>query len=114
MKQGKVWGETIEVKSNEDFSLHRLVIKAGGICSKHKHDFKYNGFFVETGKLIIRAWKNDYDLVDETILTDLGYTEVAPHEYHQFEAIEDTVCYEFYFQKPISEDIVRESCGFVK
>ena len=63
---------------------------------------------------MIKTWKSDYDLVDETILKDLDYTEVAPPEYHQFEALEDTVCYEFYFNHPIFEDIIRENRGFTK
>jgi quercetin dioxygenase-like cupin family protein len=113
-KHGKVWGSTREIRKTENFSLHRLFINAGGVCSKHKHNYKFNGFFVESGKLLIRTWKSDYDLVDETILTDLGYTEVAPPEYHQFEALEDTVCYEFYFNHSISEDIIRENRGFTK
>lgn len=114
VKHGKVWGSTTEIRKTENFSLHRLYIKSGGVCSKHKHNFKFNGFFVESGKLLIKTWKSDYDLVDETILKDLDYTEVAPPEYHQFEALEDTVCYEFYFNHPMSEDIIRENRGFTK
>jgi len=114
IKHGKVWGDTVEIKKTESFSLHRLSIKNGGVCSKHKHDFKFNGFFIEKGKLLIRTWKNDQGLIDETILTDFQYTEVAPLEYHQFEALEDTVCYEFYFNHPIFEDITRENQGFYK
>ena len=114
IKYGKVWGSTIEVKKTENFSLHRLSIRAGGVCSKHKHDFKINGFFIEKGKLLIRTWKDSQGLIDETILTDSQYTEVDPLEYHQFEALEDTICYEFYFNNPISEDIIRESQGFDK
>ncbi len=63
---------------------------------------------------MIRTWKNDQGLIDETILTDSQYTEVAPLEYHQFEALEDTICYEFYFNHSIFEDITRESQGFYK
>jgi len=114
VKHGKIWGTTQEIKSTDAFSLHRLFIKEGGTCSKHKHDFKFNGFFVEKGKLLIRIWKEDQDLIDETILKDLEYTEIAPPEYHQFEALEDTICYEFYFNPPISEDISRENSGFLK
>ena len=114
VKYGKVWGYTTEIKKTESFSLHRLSIKAGGVCSKHKHDFKINGFFIEKGKLLIRTWKDGQGLIDETTLTDLQYTEIAPPEYHQFEALEDTICYEFYFNYPIFEDIIRETQGFYK
>ena len=114
IKYGKIWGETTEIKRTESFSLHRLFIKSGGTCSKHKHNFKINGFFVESGKLLIRTWKDDQGLIDETILKDLDYTEVIAPQYHQFEALQDTICYEFYFNRPISEDIFRESQGFMK
>ena len=114
IKHGKVWGHTQEIKATATFSLHRLFVKAGGTCSKHRHDFKINGFFVEKGKLLIRTWKEAQNLIDETILQDQEYTEVPPPDYHQFEALEDTVCYEFYFHAPISEDIHRKNSGFLK
>ena len=114
IKYGKIWGDTTEIKRTESFSLHRLFIKSGGTCSKHKHNFKFNGFFVESGKLLIRTWKEDQELIDKTVLGDFEYTEVAPLEYHQFEALEDTICYEFYFNCPISEDITRETQGLMK
>ncbi len=95
-----------------DLSL--LVITKGGVCSKHKHKYKWNGFFVEKGALVIRVWKNNYDLVDETVLTDGMYTKVAPGEYHQFEALEDTVAFELYWAEFDHEDIERETVGFSK
>jgi hypothetical protein len=45
--------------------------------------------------MIIRVWKNNYDLVDETLLKAGQYTKVAPGEYHQFEAITDCIAFEF-------------------
>jgi len=114
IKQGKIWGSTNEIKSTENFSLHRLRINKGGTCSKHKHNFKINGFFVESGRLLIRTWKDDQGLIDKTILENYDYTEVAALQYHQFEALEDTICYEFYFNNPLSEDIFRETQGFIK
>ena len=66
---------------------------------------------MEKGKLKITAWKNDYDLVDVTILTDGEATTVPPREYHTFEALEDSVCYEIYWVELSDKDIVRENCG---
>lgn len=48
-------------------------------------------FFVESGKLLIRVWQNDYDLVDETVLGPGEYTKVKPGVQHQFECLEDAV-----------------------
>ena len=68
MKAGKVWGQTELLEANGVLEFHRIEAAAGGVCSKHKHKFKWNGFFVESGEMIIRVWKGDYDLVDETYL----------------------------------------------
>ena len=86
---GKVWGQTELVFANSNIEFHRIDIKKGGVCSKHKHNFKFNGFYCMAGQLLIRTWKNDYDLVDETVLNSGDFMSVAPGEYHQFEALED-------------------------
>jgi mannose-6-phosphate isomerase-like protein (cupin superfamily) len=114
MKAGKVWGVTELLEANGVLEFHRIEAKAGGVCSKHKHKYKWNGFFVESGKMIIRVWKNSYDLVDETLLEAGQYTKVAPGEYHQFEAVEDCVAFELYWAEFDHNDIERESVGFSK
>jgi quercetin dioxygenase-like cupin family protein len=111
MKQGKIWGSTEEVIDIPQFSLHRLDIQKNHTCSEHKHDYKFNGFYVETGKLLIKIWKNDYDLVDKTILGPNEKTIVKPDEFHQFVALEDTIAYEYYWCELQSHDIVRRTCG---
>jgi len=114
MIAGKVWGKTEMLEANHVLEFHRIVIKKGGVCSKHKHKYKWNGFFVEQGSLLIRVWKGNYDLVDETILEDGQYTKVSPGEYHQFEALRDTVAFEIYWAQLDHEDIERETVGFIK
>ena len=84
------------------------------MCSKHLHEYKWNGFFVEKGKLLIRVWQKDYDLCDETILTDGMYTKVKPGLLHQFEVLEDTIAYELYWAEFPEKDICRDTVGFVK
>ena len=111
MKAGKMWGQTELLEANGMLEFHRIEAVAGGVCSKHKHKFKWNGFYVESGKLLIRVWKNGYDLVDETTLTAGQYTKVAPGEYHQFEAVEDTVAFELYWAEFDHNDIERETVG---
>ena len=111
IKQGKIWGNTQPIFLKNNVEIHRVEIDAGGYCSKHKHEYKYNAFFVEKGKLKVTVWKNDYDLIDETILSDQELSIVNPQEYHMFEAIEDTIAYEIYWTEISSSDIVRESHG---
>lgn len=112
---GKVWGTTEQILANNVLELHKVHIKKGGICSKHKHEHKINGFYVQEGKLLIRVWKNDYDLTDETIIKTNEFTQVKPGEFHQFEALEDTVAFELYWTATINHnDIVRESVGCLR
>lgn len=111
IKQGKVWGNTQSILLKNNVEIHRIEIDAGGYCSKHKHEHKYNAFFIEKGKLKITIWKNDYDLIDETILSDQELSIVSPQEYHMFHAIEDTIAYEIYWTEISSSDIIRENHG---
>lgn len=113
-KSGKVWGTTSPIEVNNSLEFHKIEMNAGGICSKHKHDFKWNGFYVESGSLLIRVWQQDYDLVDETVLMAGEYTKVKPGLYHQFEVLESGVAYELYWTELMHQDIVRENHGKMK
>ena len=108
---GKVWGTTQPIETNNQFEFHRIDIKAGFECSKHKHVHKFNGFYLVSGQLEIHVWKNDYDLVDVTVLNAGDYTKVSPGEFHKFVCKEDSVCFETYWVEFNHNDIVRESVG---
>lgn len=112
IKSGKVWGQTELIFSNPALEFHRILANANTHCSKHQHQHKWNGFYVESGKLVIRVWKNDYDLIDETVLEAGDFTAVAPGEYHQFEALADTVAFELYWAAALDpSDIKRDTVG---
>ena len=111
---GKVWGTTELVERNGVLEFHRIVTKAGGVGSKHLHEYKWNGFFVESGSLLIRVWQKDYDLCDETVLKAGDYTKVKPGLLHQFECLEDAVAYELYWAEFPEKDICRDTVGFQK
>ena len=112
MIAGKVWGETELIEANNALEFHRIEMRTGGVCSKHKHEFKWNGFYVESGSMLVRVWQNDYDLVDETILTAGCYTKVKPGLYHQFECLKAGVAFELYWAEFNHNDIVRETVGY--
>ena len=114
MIAGKVWGTTELVERNGVLEFHRIVTKAGGVCSKHLHEYKWNGFFVESGSLLIRVWQKDYDLCDETVLKAGDYTKVKPGLLHQFECLEDAIAYELYWTEFPEKDICRDTVGFQK
>ena len=114
MKAGKVWGLTEQIEMNGVLEFHRIEMNKGGVCSKHLHEFKWNGFYVESGRMLIRVWQNDYDLVDETILNSGDFMSVAPGEYHQFEALDDCIAFELYYAHFDHDDIQRETVGELK
>ena len=89
MKAGKIWGQTELIHANGVLEFHRIEYKAGFKCSEHKHRYKWNGFYVESGKMLVRVWQNgDQDgLVDETILEAGDFTQVKPGKVHQFEGL---------------------------
>ena len=75
MKAGKIWGKTELIHANGVLEFHRIEFKAGYKCSEHKHKYKWNGFFVESGIMKVSVWQKDYDLVDETILKPVFFDE---------------------------------------
>ena len=113
-KAGKIWGETELILSNNACEFHRIDYKKGGVCSKHLHEWKWNGFYCMSGRLKIKVWQKDYDLCDETVLKAGDYTKVKPGLLHQFECLEDAIAYELYWAEFPEKDICRDTVGFQK
>ena len=112
MIAGKIWGTTELVHSNNTFEFHRIEFKSGYKCSEHKHQFIWNGFYVEEGQMLIRVWQHDQDnLVDETVLSAGQFTQVRPGLVHQFEGLQDGVAFELYWAEFHHDDIVRRTVG---
>ena len=108
---GKVWGDTSVLIQTPLVELHRINIKAGYKCSEHKHEHKWNGFYVISGVLEIHVAKNNYDLTDVTTLRAGDFTSVRPGEFHWFNCVEDCSALELYYPESLSEDIVRRNVG---
>lgn len=110
MKAGKVWGKTEAIFARNNVEIHRIEVEKGGYCSKHRHDHKWNMFFVESGELEVVVWKGD-DSHDSTLLLSGDNTAVPPGESHQFRAVTDVIAYEVYWTELNTNDIVRETIG---
>jgi len=110
MKENKIWGETRLIWSGNNTETHQIKIKKGGYCSKHKHLYKYNLFYIDRGKLLIETWKEN-GIVDETLLIPGESTIVGPGQYHRFKALEQTNALEVYWVDLKEGDIIREDCG---
>lgn len=111
MISGKVWGRTFLVYSDDHCEVQYMECNKGKKCSEHEHRHKFNIFWCISGKIKIKVWKNDYDLVDETILEPYQSMQVKYGEYHTFEVLEDAQVLEVYYVKLLLDDIVRRSCG---
>jgi len=111
MKYNKIWGTTSPIFCLNNVEVHRIEINTGGYCSKHIHKHKYNMFFVESGKLEVKQWQADSELIDRTILSTGEQTIVSPGVPHQFHALENTIAYELYWVSLEGEDIIRETHG---
>jgi quercetin dioxygenase-like cupin family protein len=104
-KFGKIWGFTSEIFTNDSVSIHRIEIDKNKKCSKHLHQYKYNTFFVESGKIVVHRW--DGDGLISTVLDKHDTITISPNIYHQFEALENSIVYEIYFIQINNSDILR-------
>ena len=110
--QGKVWGENKELLNTPLIEVHRIKINPNMQCSMHKHEFKWNMFYVVEGQLAIDVQKNDYDLCDETILNEGQWCSVRPNEFHRFRSLDVPVrALEIYYLEPLTTDIIRQDVG---
>ena len=114
MLAGKIWGKTEVLLKTPMVEIHRLTINPNSRCSLHAHQFKWNAFYVSTGKLTIETHKNDYALTDNTDLHPGDLMTVKPTEYHRFvTGPEGMTGIEIYYPEPLSEDIIRKDVGGV-
>lgn len=112
MLAGKVWGQTEELLVTPLIEMHRIHINPGMVCSMHKHEYKWNLFYVIEGELAIDVEKSNYDLTDTTILKAGEWTSVRPNEYHRFRSLDvPVVALEVYYLEPLTADIVRKNVG---
>ena len=112
MLSGKVWGKTEILLKTPFIEIHRLTINPNSRCSLHKHQYKWNAFYVSTGRLYIEVVKNDYDLIDTTELGPGELMTAKPNEDHRFVTKElGMTGIEIYYPEPLSEDIIRKDVG---
>ena len=110
--RGKIWGSTSKIFDKNNVQVERMILNSNSFCSKHKHNHKFNMFFVEKGKIKVSVWKKSYNLVDVTVLESNQCTIVPPGEFHQFEVLEEnSIVFEFYWTETNDNDIERETVG---
>lgn len=108
MKSGKVWGQTVTVADNPFVHIERISVLPNSRCSEHEHKFRPNGFHVFRGELVIVVKKNEYDLVDRTVLRTGETHIVEPTEFHYFETgRQGCEAIEWYTPQPLSRSDIR-------
>ena len=110
MRQGKSWGYTTDFFRNAMVSAYHLEVRKGGYCSAHKHDHKYNSFYVVSGELEITIWREG-EKPDVTIIGPGQSTAVSPGFWHKFKGITSVHCIEIYQVLLIDPDIKRRTEG---
>ena len=90
----KGWGHELHIENNEDYCAKLLVFKAGKKFSMHYHVQKYETWFVQSGKLVLRYIDPKSAGVNETTLNPGDILTIYQGISHQLEAIEDSVVFE--------------------
>jgi len=94
MPESSIWGTWVRVYCDACVELRILQIQKGGFSSPHCHHTKANVFHVARGRVKLRMWVQD-DQVVEHLAAPEGQPPCVPAGVmHQFHALEDSVVYE--------------------
>lgn len=102
----KTWGEKFNVFQNDLCEVSILKLHPFQRCSWHKHQTKYNQFFVIEGELFIKTEWGTSSVKKGEIFT------TRPGEYHEFQTgVKNAVIQEIMYVKYDAEDIQRDILG---
>jgi mannose-6-phosphate isomerase-like protein (cupin superfamily) len=126
MIKGKLWGTSEDLVATPMCEIHRVVINAGGHCSWHHHERKWNAFTVIEGTLVVevdarpRTAKGAPNRrfnrqIIRTVLRPGDVLSIAPGDIHRFINGSGRIvkALEVYYPEGLSEDIVRRTVGGV-
>ncbi len=102
----KTWGEKHNIFQNSLCETSVLHLEPWKRCSWHRHQSKYNLFYVLEGKLIIKLEDGKAEVKPGQIFT------TRPGEWHEFQTNEEpTAIIEVMFVEYDAADIEREKIG---
>ena len=102
----KSWGEKTNIFQNDLCEVSLLDLNPYQRCSWHRHESKYNLFYVLSGLLVLKLEDGQTDVHPGQIFT------TVPGEYHEFQTRDlKTTCLEIMYVKYDSHDIQRVSIG---
>jgi mannose-6-phosphate isomerase-like protein (cupin superfamily) len=106
----KNWGTTEALLRTPLIEVHRIAVRPFACCSWHKHERKWNAFFVADGALRIEI--DELPRLTMTPLRSHGFLAVGPGVWHRFTTGgEPAVAIELYYPDCLSEDIIRRDVG---
>jgi quercetin dioxygenase-like cupin family protein len=112
VRQQKIWGTTEAILRNPFVQVHEIRVQAGGYCSIHKHDARYNMFIVVSGALEVSKHSADGDLLRADTYFGGTRVSVAPGVVHSFRALTDVHAFEVYWPEEVRDsDIDRLTEG---
>ena len=102
----KTWGEKNNIFENDTCEVSVLHLEPFQRCSWHRHESKYNLFYVQKGRLILKLEDGETEVLPGQIFT------TVPGEFHEFQTRElETICIEVMYVQYDKEDIVRTTVG---
>ena len=106
------------VVMEDGLHLHRITFEAGGVCSEHLHEHRWNLFYVISGSMLIRTWDAEFGIF-EWVLRAHDCFVVPCGVKHQFEGLHSGVALEVYWHDSNGDevnahDIVRFTQGFMR
>lgn len=105
IKSLKVWGTKQVLWENSMCEIDILSLKKDTRCSWHKHQQKYNLFYLVNGSVGIRTEEG------ESILSSGELIEVQPGMFHEFRVYEDSMMIEIMYVNYDESDIERANEG---
>jgi mannose-6-phosphate isomerase-like protein (cupin superfamily) len=102
----KSWGEKWNLHINDLNEVSVLYLQPNQRCSWHKHQTKFNRFFVIQGSLYIKTESGVAEVKEHEIFT------TRPGEMHEFQTHDSgAIVMEIMYVKYDPEDIQRETIG---
>jgi mannose-6-phosphate isomerase-like protein (cupin superfamily) len=109
-RESKIWGMRWLLRKDSVSAASLLELNEGHRCSWHRHQMKYNLFFVISGKIGI-VTEELGGVKKETILKDNGIFTVRPGQWHEFRIYADSVVIEIMYVEYDEGDIERKTLG---
>lgn len=109
-KTPKRWGTTEAIHNEPGFSIHRIEFNEGYECSVHHHEVMHNGFYIESGEMVIHMqdyegrWTTEHLKAGDKFVVRRGTV-------HKFEGRKSGVAFEYYWTDMPGFDIVRQTEG---